>query len=64
MIPVGKQPSGVATGAGSVWVANGGEKTISRIDPRTNTVVDTIATQYYPFSLAYGHGFSVGLAPP
>lgn len=57
VIPVGKEPSGVATGAESVWVANGSEKTISRIDPRTNTVVDTIATRYYPVSLTYGHGF-------
>lgn len=57
VIPVGKRPAGVATGGGSVWVANGGERTISEIDPRTNQVVDTIPTRYYPHSLAYGHGF-------
>jgi YVTN family beta-propeller protein len=56
-IPVGKRPGGVATGGGSVWVANGGEMTISEIDPRTNQVVSTIDTRYYPTSLAYGHGF-------
>jgi len=38
-------------------VANGGERTISEIDPRTNTVVKTIATRYFPYSLVYGHGF-------
>jgi DNA-binding SARP family transcriptional activator/DNA-binding beta-propeller fold protein YncE len=57
VIPVGKRPSGVATGGGSVWVANGGETTISEIDPRTNQVVNTIDTRYHPTSLAYGHGF-------
>jgi DNA-binding SARP family transcriptional activator/streptogramin lyase len=57
VIPVGKRPTGVATGQGSVWVANGGEKTISQIDPPTNEVVDTIPMRYYPGSVAYGHGF-------
>jgi YVTN family beta-propeller protein len=33
---------GVAVGLGSVWVANNLEGTVSRIDPRTNRVVDTI----------------------
>lgn len=51
VIPVGKRPAGVATGGGSVWVANGGERSISEIDPRTNAVVDTIPTRYYPHSL-------------
>jgi YVTN family beta-propeller protein len=57
VINVGKRPVGLATGGGSVWVANGGERTISEIDPRTNEVVNTIPTQYYPTSVAYGHGF-------
>ena len=35
-IPVGTAPSGVAVGAGAVWVANSGDGTVSRIDPRTN----------------------------
>ena len=56
-IEVGDHPSGVAAGRGSVWVANGGETTISEIDPRTNEVVDTIPTRYYPYDLVYGHGF-------
>jgi YVTN family beta-propeller protein len=56
-IEVGKHPIGVAAGGGSLWVANGGEKTISEIDPRTNEVVDTIPTRYYPYNLVYGHGF-------
>ena len=56
-IEVGVHPTGVAAGRGSVWVANGGETTISEIDPRTNEVVDTIPTRYYPYDLVYGHGF-------
>ena len=57
VINIGKRPGGLATGGGSVWVANGGERTISEIDPRTNEVVSTIPTRYYPTSIAYGHGF-------
>lgn len=57
VISVGKRPVGLATGGGSVWVANGGEKTISEIDPQTNEVVRTIPVQYYPTSIAYGHGY-------
>jgi YVTN family beta-propeller protein len=57
VINVGKRPVGLATGGGSVWVANGGERSISEIDPRTNEVVNTIPTQYYPSSIAYGHAF-------
>ena len=56
VINVGKRPGSVATGDGFVWVANGGEKTISQIDPRTNEVVRKIATPYYALGLAYGHG--------
>jgi len=47
-------------------VANGGGKTISEIDPATNQVVDSIATHYYPYYVAYGRGFlwvSLGREP-
>jgi YVTN family beta-propeller protein len=67
VINVGKRPIGLATGGGSVWVANGGERTLSEIDPRTNEVVSTIPTRYYPTSIAYGHGFlwvSLASEPP
>ena len=36
-IPVGSAPSGVAVGAGAVWVANSGDGTVSKIDPRDNS---------------------------
>ena len=41
-IPVGDEPVAVAVGAGSVWVANAGDGTVSRIDPATRKVVKTI----------------------
>ena len=37
-ITVGSSPSGVAVGAGAVWVANSGDSTVSRIDPTTSRV--------------------------
>jgi YVTN family beta-propeller protein len=57
VIDVGRRPVAVATGGGSVWVANSGDRTISEIDPRTNQVVNTIHTRYYPQDVEYGHGF-------
>ncbi len=40
-IRVGNGPNGVATGAGSVWVANARDGTVSRVDPGSLRVVDT-----------------------
>lgn len=57
IVPVGKRPTAVATGGGSVWVANGGEAAVWEIDPQTNTVVSKIPTQHYSTDLVYGHGF-------
>jgi YVTN family beta-propeller protein len=58
-IPVGGQPSAVAVGRGAVWVANSGEgaDAVSRIDPKTNTVVKVIHIGNRPAGLAVGHGF-------
>ena len=43
VITVGKQPcSGLAAGFGSVWVPNCSDKTVSRIDTKTNQVVATV----------------------
>ena len=42
-ITVGGSPEGVATGAGSVWVANAGDGTVARIDPLTVRVAKTIS---------------------
>ncbi|WP_449348955.1 BTAD domain-containing putative transcriptional regulator, partial [Streptomyces shaanxiensis] len=37
-VPVGQSPDGMAYGAGSVWVANNGDDSVSRIDPHTRAV--------------------------
>ena len=37
-VPVGQSPDGLAWGAGSVWAANSGDDSVSRIDPRTRAV--------------------------
>ena len=37
-IAVGERPTGIAVGAGGVWVANSLSGTVSRIDPETNEV--------------------------
>jgi YVTN family beta-propeller protein len=41
-IPVGSNPELQILAAGSFWVSNTGDETVSRIDPVTNTVVATI----------------------
>jgi YVTN family beta-propeller protein len=42
-IPVGVAPGGVAAGVDAIWVSNTGENTVSRIDPSTNDVRQTIS---------------------
>jgi YVTN family beta-propeller protein len=55
-IPVGSTPMSLAFGAGSVWSANRGDGTVSRIDPDTNRVTATIEVGGEPWGLAYGAG--------
>ena len=54
-IPVGRKTSGLAVGAGHVWVANLADGTISMIDPGTKQV-RTIAVQGAPTGIAVGDG--------
>jgi YVTN family beta-propeller protein len=53
---VGVRPSQVAVGAGSVWVINVEDGTLSRIDPATRSLQRTIALSTTPTGLAYGEG--------
>ena len=55
-IQVGNGPSGIATGAGAVWVVNSLDGTVSRIDPGTTTVVDTIDVGNEPLGIVYAAG--------
>jgi YVTN family beta-propeller protein len=61
-IKVGTGPSRVAVGEGAVWVLNGSELTVSRINPATRKAA-TIATGTNPSDLAVGGG-SVWLVTP
>jgi YVTN family beta-propeller protein len=42
-VATGKHPSGVVAAAGSIWVTNDVDNTVTRIDPNTKTVTRTIA---------------------
>ena len=51
-----RDPSGIAVGAGSVWVANSLSGTVSRIDPGTDSVTKTIPVGGAPHSVAVAGG--------
>ena len=55
-IPVGSTPTSISAGAGSLWVLNADDQTVSRIDPATATVMRTFATGRTPTDLAVGAG--------
>jgi YVTN family beta-propeller protein len=43
-VAVGVRPGAVASGAGSIWVANLGDGSVSRIDPRARRLVRTLSS--------------------
>jgi YVTN family beta-propeller protein len=55
-VAVGSAPAGIAAGAGSVWVTNGADGTVTRIDPRGSHVEQTIVVGSSPAGIAYGAG--------
>ena len=56
-VPVGKRPGPVAFGAGSVWVGNLDEQTVTRIDAAQRTIVTTIGLDNRtPTGIAFGFG--------
>jgi YVTN family beta-propeller protein len=55
-LPVGRSPGSLASGYGSVWVANAGDKTVSHVDAFTRSVVKTIPVPGTPDSVAVGPG--------
>ena len=55
-IRVGKAPGAVAVEGSSVWVANSGGGTVSRIDPATNRVIATIKVGGRPTHLTAQSG--------
>src|SRR5262249_20780936 len=66
-ITVGKHPAGVAVAAGSVWVTNDVDNTVSQVDPATGAVVRTVRLHGRDFpdpSVAVVGGGSVWVAAP
>ena len=49
-------PSAGAAGAGSVWVANSDDGTVTRIDPASNQVTAAIPIGNRPYAVTAGHG--------
>jgi branched-chain amino acid transport system substrate-binding protein len=63
LIPLGTAPSSVAVGAGSVWVLDADDKTISRIDPARRERTRTFSISSTPTDIAVGaHSIWVGNA--
>lgn len=54
--PVGSNPSAITTGAGRIWVANGGDGTMTRIDPATGQVDQTVDVGTAPAGVTSGAG--------
>jgi peptide/nickel transport system substrate-binding protein len=52
---VGREPRALASGAGSVWVADAQDETVSRLEPSRNRIV-TIPVGSDPVALAFGAG--------
>ena len=55
-IPVPAGASAVTLGGGSVWVSSFLDRSVTRIDPRTDAVVQTIRVDESPRDVAYGAG--------
>jgi streptogramin lyase len=53
---VGRAPSGIAIGEGSVWVTDSGDHTVRRLDPATGEVEAAISVPQQPTSIAIGGG--------
>jgi YVTN family beta-propeller protein len=56
VVVAGSRPAALATGFGSTWVANEGDGTVSRVDPRRKAVVLTIQVGRAPVGIAVGDG--------
>jgi YVTN family beta-propeller protein len=55
-VPVGSAPAGIAAGAGSIWVTNGADGTVTRVDPHGPHVDQTLIVGSSPAGVAYGAG--------
>jgi YVTN family beta-propeller protein len=55
-VRTGASPQSLATGGGSLWVANHDERTVTRIDQASGKVVANIPVPSEPHRVAYGAG--------
>ncbi len=55
-IPVGAQPAAVAIDPDAIWVTNADDGTVSRVDRKTNSVVQTIRVGSGPAGISIGSG--------
>jgi YVTN family beta-propeller protein len=55
-VAVGASPGGVAAGEGALWVADTHGHAVSRVDPRTHTIRQTIQVGNGPAGVAVGGG--------
>ena len=55
-VAVGSAPGGIAAGAGSIWVTNGADGTVTRIDPNGPHVEQTLVVGSLPAGIGYGAG--------
>ena len=53
---MGRRPAAVAVGLGSVWVANSGDGTVSRVDPASGRVTHTIPVGASPQDVVVAAG--------
>ena len=51
-VDVGQSPAGIAYGHAALWVANEGDRTVSRVDPRAGRVVQTVDVGAAPNAVA------------
>ena len=55
-IDVGGEPTGLAFGAGSLWVADGQGRTVAQVDPDTNKVEERMDVGNAAHAVAFGSG--------
>jgi ABC-type transport system substrate-binding protein/DNA-binding SARP family transcriptional activator/streptogramin lyase len=51
-VQVGQTPDALVYGFGSLWVANSGERTVQRVNPKTHEVIETIEVGPNPTAIA------------
>jgi len=54
LVMTGQNPDGIAYGAGALWIANTGDGTVVRVDPKKHRTVQTIKVGSAPESIAVG----------